>query len=110
MHELSIARSIVAIVAERAAGRRVVRVKLELGRLSGFVPEALCFCFDLCTRGTTADGACLEIVDIEGLGRCSVCNGQHSLQIPMGRCPSCGEPALTIVAGEELRIREMEVL
>jgi len=110
MHELGITRSIVAMVAERATGHRVLRVKVELGRLSGFMPEALRFCFDLCTHGTILDGAQLDIVEVDGLGRCLACGLQHRLDIPMGRCPSCGKPALTIVAGEELKIREMEVI
>jgi hydrogenase nickel incorporation protein HypA/HybF len=109
MHELGITRNIVAIVEERAAGRRVLRVKLELGRLSGFAPEALQFCFDLCAQGTTVQGARLDIVDIDGLGRCSACGAQHRLEFPLGRCPSCHAPTLAIVAGEELKIREMEV-
>lgn len=110
MHELGITRSIVALVTEHAAGRQVVRVKVELGRLSGVVSEALCFCFALCAHGTLADGARLDIVEVEGLGRCSACGAEHRLEIPIGCCPSCGKPALRIVAGEELNIREMEVL
>ena len=35
MHELSIARSVVAIVAEKAAGRKVKGVRLSVGKLSG---------------------------------------------------------------------------
>jgi len=45
VHELAITESIVAGVAERVDGRRVTRVVLEIGRLSGVVPEAVCFCF-----------------------------------------------------------------
>jgi hypothetical protein len=33
VHELSITRNVVAIVSERAAGQRVTRVRLEIGRL-----------------------------------------------------------------------------
>jgi len=110
MHELGITRSIVAIVTEHSGGQKVVRVTVELGRLCGFAPDALRFCFDLCAHGTLADGAQLDIVEIDGLGRCSACGAQNRLEIPMGYCPSCGRPALTIVAGEELKIREMEVL
>ena len=110
MHEVGVTRSIVAMVTEQASGHRVTRVKVELGRLCGLAPEALRFCFDLCTHGTLVDGAQLDIVEVDGLGQCSACGAQHRLEIPMGCCPSCGEPALTIVAGEELTIREMEVL
>src|SRR5271166_2592465 len=45
MHELSIASNIVELVAQAAAGRRVRRVTLEMGQLSGVSPDALAFCF-----------------------------------------------------------------
>ena len=41
MHELSITRSVVAIVSERTAGQRVTRVRLEIGALSAVVPDAI---------------------------------------------------------------------
>lgn len=109
MHELSITRSIVAIVTERAAGQRVTRVRLEIGRLSAIVPEAIRFCFDICTEGTAAAGATLEIVEIPGRGRCDGCGAEIPLTVPVGRCPECAGALLRIVAGEELLIREMEL-
>lgn len=109
MHELGITRNVVAIVGEQAAGRRVLRVTLEVGRLSGLMADAIRFCFDVCTADTPLAGAVLEIVEPEGRGRCTACGAEHALQAPTGRCPSCAAPALRIVAGEELTIREMEV-
>ena len=66
MHELSITRNVVAIVSERAAGQRVTRVRLEIGRLSAVVPDAIRFCFDICAAGTPLAGAQLEIVESAG--------------------------------------------
>jgi len=109
MHELSITRSVVAIVTERAAGQRVTRVRLEIGRLSAIVPDAIRFCFDICTQGTAAEGAMLEIVEIPGRGRCGDCGTEVALAALVGRCPACGGAALRMVAGEEMKIREMEV-
>jgi hydrogenase nickel incorporation protein HypA/HybF len=108
MHELSITRSVVAIVAERAAGQRVIRVRLEIGQLSAIVPDAIRFCFDLCAKGTSVEGAALEIVEIPGLGRCDGCGAEVGLAAPVGRCPACAG-ALRIAAGEEMKIREMEL-
>jgi Zn finger protein HypA/HybF involved in hydrogenase expression len=47
MHELAITRNIVAIVGEAARGRRVTRVTLEIGKLSGVMADAVAFCFDM---------------------------------------------------------------
>ena len=109
MHELSITRSIVAIVTERAGAERVTRVRIEIGRLSAIVPEAIRFCFDICTKGTAAEGAVLEIVEIPGRGRCRDCAGESALTALVGRCPACGSAALSVIAGEEMIIKEMEL-
>jgi hydrogenase nickel incorporation protein HypA/HybF len=66
MHELGISRNIVAIVAEAAKGRRVRRVTLEIGKLSGVMPYAVEFCFDLAAEGTAAARAVLDIRETAG--------------------------------------------
>lgn len=109
MHELSMTRNVVAIVSERAQGQKVVRVTLEVGRLSGLAADAIRFCFDVCNKGTPVEGARLEIVEIEGRGRCSACGAEPLMQVPLGRCPVCRAPTLRMIAGTELKIREMEV-
>ena len=109
MHELSLTRNVVAIVSERAQGQKVLRVTLEVGRLSGMFSEAIRFCFDICSKGTPLDGAALLIVEVEGRGLCAACGAESVMTVPLGRCPACREPSLRIVAGTELKIREMEV-
>ena len=109
MHELGITRNIVAIVSERAQGQKVLRVTVEVGRLSGMFPEAIRFCFDICSKGTPLEGARLQIVDVDGRGHCSACGAEPLMTMPLGRCPVCAEPSLRIVAGTELKIKEMEV-
>ena len=109
MHELSITRNVVAIVSDRAQGQKVLRVTLEVGRLSGMFAEAIRFCFDICSKGTPLEGATLQIIEVEGRGLCAACGAEPVMTMPLGRCPVCREPSLRIVAGTELKIREMEV-
>ena len=66
MHELSITRNIVAIVSDCAQGRRVRRVTLEVGKLSGVTTDAISFCFDVVAQGTLAEGARLVIRRTDG--------------------------------------------
>ena len=47
MHELSITQSIVDACAERAGSARVLRVTVEIGRLSGVLPDAVRFCYEV---------------------------------------------------------------
>jgi hydrogenase nickel incorporation protein HypA/HybF len=108
MHELGITRNIVAIVSEHAGPARVKRVALEIGKLSAILPEAIRFCFDVCARGTVVEGAELEIREIAGRGRCRTCGETFHLAVPFGRC-SCGSVQIQCIAGEEMKIKEMEI-
>ena len=109
MHELGITRNIVDIVGEHAGSARVKRVSLEIGQLSAVVPEAIRFCFDVCTRDTLLEGAELEIIEIPGRGRCRECEAEMLLDQLFAEC-ACGSFRIECVAGEELRIKEMEIV
>ncbi len=109
MHELSLCRSIVSIVAARAAGRKVVRVGLAVGALSCVSVEALRFCFGVCAEGTRVEGATLTVETVPGRARCLGCEEELAIAEPIGRCPCEKRARLEIIAGEELLVREMEV-
>jgi hydrogenase nickel incorporation protein HypA/HybF len=109
MHELGLTRSIVAIVSERAGSRRVRRVTLEIGELSAVMPDAIAFCFDVCSRGTVLDGAELRIDRVPGRARCRGCGTTFALPTLMTPCPACGARGPECLAGEDLLIREMEL-
>jgi hydrogenase nickel incorporation protein HypA/HybF len=108
MHELGITREVVEIVCRKAEGRRVVRVVLEIGRLTVVLPDAVRFCFELCCEESVAEGAKLEIVEIPARARCRSCGAEIVRDQPFGMCP-CGSCDLEWLAGDELRVREIEV-
>lgn len=108
MHELSIACSIVDLVAEAAAGRRVHRVTLEIGRLSGVSPDALAFCFPEAAIGTEARDATLEIREIDGVARCEACGEEFLTPSLLTTC-SCGSLTFRRVRGDELNIKSIEI-
>ncbi|MES2957632.1 MAG: hydrogenase maturation nickel metallochaperone HypA [Pseudomonadota bacterium] len=108
MHELGITRSVVAICSEQAKGAAVRRVTLEVGKLSAVMPDALRFCFDVCSKGTLLDGATLEIIEVPGSALCRDCGADVPLSALYGRC-NCGSADLHLVSGEELKIKTMEV-
>ena len=66
MHELSLTRNVVSIVAEHAKGRKVRRVRLAIGPLACVERRALTFCFELAAEGTVLAGASLEFLEAEG--------------------------------------------
>lgn len=108
MHELGITRSVVAICSEQARGAPVRRVTLEIGKLSAVLPDSVRFCFDICARGTLLEGAALDIIEVPGAALCRDCGAEVPLSQLYGRC-GCGSANLRLVAGEELKIKEMEV-
>ena len=108
MHELGIALKIVEIAAERAAGRPVRRVVIEVGVLTAVLPEALEFSFAVATQETPLEGARLQIDRPLARARCQACGRQLAPASPLELCV-CGSPALEWLSGDELRIRELEV-
>jgi hydrogenase nickel incorporation protein HypA/HybF len=84
---MAITESVVAAVSDRIGPERVARVVLEIGRLSGVVPDALHFCFEICAKGTILDGAALEIREIAGRAHCAAC-GADTTCYPISRSTS----------------------
>jgi hydrogenase nickel incorporation protein HypA/HybF len=103
MHELSITQSVVETVTERTGNAEVVSVRLRVGRLSGVVPDAMRFCFELVTAGTPLEGARLEIDRPEGRGCCRTCVAEFALPDPVLLC-HCGSADVEVLAGRELAV------
>jgi len=112
LHELGITQSIVEI-AERTARQqqasKILSVTVELGSLSGVVPEALEFCYEACSHNTLLEGSQLLIERIAALARCRICHREYPLEDLLACCPACGSAAGDLLCGEELRIKEMEI-
>jgi hydrogenase nickel incorporation protein HypA/HybF len=109
VHELSITQSVVDAVAEHAAGARVVAVRMSVGQLSGVVPDAMRFCFELITEGTQLQGARLDIDQPSGVAHCESCGRDFQLTDLVLLCP-CGSADVAVLAGKELRITSVEVV
>nr|C6E310.1 RecName: Full=Hydrogenase maturation factor HypA [Geobacter sp. M21] len=109
MHEMSITQSVVEICEVHAAGRKVTEVVLLIGELSGVVPESVEFCFEACSKGTLLEGARLQLELVLGVGSCPACHGEFPISTLFEPCPGCGAFGLSVVAGEELRVKELEL-
>jgi hydrogenase nickel incorporation protein HypA/HybF len=80
---------------------------VEVGQLVAVMPDSLRFCFDVCARGTSVEGAELDILETAGRAVCEGCGDSVALATPFGRC-ACGG-RLRIIAGDELRVKDMEI-
>lgn len=113
MHEMSLAESVLDIIEEAARTQHfqtVRRVVLEIGQLSAVEPDAMRFCFDAVMRGTSAEGAALEIIETAGAGVCLACGATVEMQAQYGLCPQCDSPRLQITAGNRMRVRDLIVV
>jgi len=112
MHEMSLCESILEILEQQAREqhyRKVKTVWLEIGALSSVEPEAMRFCFDAVMQGSLADQARLEIVHVQGQAWCLQCSKNVVIEQRYDVCPGCGSLQLQVHAGEDMRIKELEV-
>ena len=113
MHELSLMEGLLELIQDSARKEgftRVRRVILSIGKLSGVEPEAMAFCFESVMAGTLAEGAELEINEVEGLGRCEPCGATVPMETRFDPCPHCGKVQLPVTAGTDMRVEALDVV
>lgn len=112
MHEFGIAQSLLEIVEQEALpyeGAKVTRVTLQIGRLSGVMPDALRFAFEALRAGGVAEESSLEIEEIPLSIKCHHCEKTATLDEPFLICPYCESINVEIITGRELQIQNMEI-
>lgn len=112
MHEFSIAMNIVDIATDYARKERagsVREIEIEIGELSGVVPDALEFCLDAAVKKSVLEGAARKLIRIPGKARCRKCAHEFPAHDLYTLCPECGSPAPEILQGSELRVRSLLV-
>lgn len=112
MHEMSLAEGVLQVIEDAARQQGFARVKtvwLEVGQLACVEPDALSFSFGQVMKGSIADGARLDIVEIKGQGRCGHCGRDVALSALHEPCPECGNYRVEVTDGDQLRVRELEV-
>ena len=112
MHELSIAQGIVDIVQQYVPGHRrqdIRSVRVDVGELSGVVPDSLEFSFEAIVSGTPMESARLEIRRIPVVMHCPDCGTEFERATPVFECPGCGGSRLKMIAGSELQVLEVEL-
>ncbi|MFK4719631.1 hydrogenase maturation nickel metallochaperone HypA [Bradyrhizobium niftali] len=112
MHEMAICLGIIQIVEEEVRRRSFSRVRsvcLEMGALTHAAPEALRFCFAVVATRTAAEGAVLNIVELPGVAWCMSCSKSVEIARRGECCPCCGSYQLQVTAGEQMRVKELEI-
>lgn len=98
-------------IAAREQAETVTVITVKRGELSGVIPEALEFCFDVCVAGTCAEHAELKIETVPATWKCNECGSRvdtvTDLEIPL--CTTCGSYHLELATGGEFTLESIEV-
>ena len=112
MHELSVTESVLQIAlthAEQAEARRILRIDLAVGALSGIVGESVQFYFDFVSKGTLAEGAQLVFHHLPARFRCQSCRAEYEPEGLDWTCPLCQALQPQAIGGQEFRVESIEV-
>lgn len=112
MHELSIAMNIVEICVEEAqksGAGKVTGVEVEVGSMSGVIPDALEFSWDVATKDSLLEGAGLKITAIKATARCVHCGEEFGMEDAFEPCPACNKFENDILTGQELKIKAITI-
>jgi hydrogenase nickel incorporation protein HypA/HybF len=112
MHEVSIMEEAVRMAVETAkasGASRILVLRLRVGALSGVVPEALQFAFDVVCHDTMAEGASLELESVPAACWCPDCRAEFECEDLMSECPRCHQPGGELRRGRELEIASVEI-
>jgi len=112
MHEASLAMNIMDIVKDemkKFPGEKLNKIFIDIGEFTHIDPETLKFAFEVISKGSDYDGACLEIERIPLILSCKICDEEFSVAEITFKCPSCKSTEVQIVKGREFRITQLEV-
>ena len=112
MHELSVClalRKQVERVAAEHGARRVERIRLQIGPLSGIEPALLEKAFPLAAAGTVADAALLDIETGPVVVRCTRCDSETEVLPNRLLCGQCGDFRTRVIRGEEMLLQSMDL-
>ena len=112
MHELAITQGLIELVlehAKKAGAKKVLKVNIIAGELSGFVDECMQFYYEQMSKDTIAEGAKLEFKRVPTQGRCRECSKEFIIEDLNWVCPQCKSNNVQLIKGMELFVESIEV-
>ena len=112
MHELAITQSMFDIVlkyAHEAGAKKVTKISVVIGEMTGVVAESVRFYLDLLGKNTVTEGVVVSITTAPSKAKCLGCEQTFEPKELDWTCPNCKEAGIEIVSGKELFIESIEV-
>lgn len=112
MHEVGIIQNTLemAVKAAKDSGASSIhQLRLRVGALTGVVPEALEFAFEVVRQGTIAAEAQLEVERIPATCWCAGCQAEFAAEDLIYECPRCHRLSSELRRGREIELASLEV-
>lgn len=113
MHEMSLVLRIIDIATEEAQrkdAKKITKIELILGELSGVLYESLMFSFELACKGTMLENAKIVVERIVGQGQCHDCYHVYKMKSLLDKCPKCSALNPKVIQGREFQVRSINVV
>ena len=110
MHEYSLVLALLEQVERHQQGHKgakILRITVQVGELSGVVPELLRTAFEVARQSTPCEAAELVLDEVPARWVCPACAREFAGGEALS-CEACGAPA-RLVAGEELNLMRIEL-
>jgi hydrogenase nickel incorporation protein HypA/HybF len=109
MHEVGLCESFMDAIERRAAGRRVIGVRLRVGVLHRVAEPSLAQAFELVSAGTVAEGAEVDLVTVPVRVSCPDCGHSSDAADLVMACPACGGASPRLFGGDELVLESIRL-
>ncbi|MEW6568390.1 MAG: hydrogenase maturation nickel metallochaperone HypA [Chloroflexota bacterium] len=112
MHELAITEDLLSLAIRHglaAGATRVTDLYLVIGELSTVVGESVQFYWDVVSRGTICEGACLHFERVPAELTCSECGERYRIPQEVVPCPRCGSAQVRVSAGDDFRLESLGI-
>ena len=113
MHEYPVTQKIIQIAEKTARDHnaiKIIKIKLAVGELSGFIGESIQMYFDILSKNSIAEGAEIVIRSIRQKLKCESCGHYFTRRKYSFICPKCGGSGLPSETGKEFYIENIEII
>ncbi|WP_457593709.1 hydrogenase maturation nickel metallochaperone HypA [Hydrogenimonas sp.] len=112
MHEYAVVQALLdqcEMHAKAQKAKKILRVEVKIGVLSGVEPHLLKIAFDTFKADTLCEDAKLTMQIQPVVIHCSECEKTHTLAEHDYSCPECGANTVRVVDGEEMLLMRLEM-
>ncbi len=115
MHELGIMNDVLETalrVAGQNGGKKVTKITLKIGAMSGVMPQYVQSFFKVIAKDTIAKDAVIEIETDPAVYLCLECgaNTEYDSPGPEYVCHKCGSPSLRLLSGYGFQIVSVAIV